>query len=102
MSDISASTKDNGIALWLAMVLIDQQRQVVHFIKERDPQVTARVMESNFFRCVEATQLVGTWDVLCLLDARGARFTRRWYSSSHFEFAVTDVCYCFPIIIIAI
>ena len=83
VSNISASCKDNRITLRPSVVLINQQGQIVDLVEERYPNVAGCVVCCDLGRSIEATELVGTWDVLGLFDAGGAGLARRWNSGSH-------------------
>ena len=81
--DVRACGENNWVALRSPMILINQKCHVVDLIEERNPNVTRRVVGSDFLWCVIASEFVGAWDVLRLFDTRGSRFSRGWDSSSH-------------------
>ena len=83
MGDIGAGCEDYRVALGLAMILIDQEGQVVDSVEEGHPDVARGVVSGDFLWRVEASKFVGSGHVLGLLDARGARFAWRWDSCSH-------------------
>ena len=83
VSDVRACCEYNWVALWTSVILLDQQGQVVDFVKETDPGVAGGVMDGHFLGRVEPAEFERAWDVLGLFDARWARFSGRWDSSSH-------------------
>ena len=89
VGDVRARRDNDRVTLLAGMVPIDQKGQVIDFIEEGNPDVSAGVVGGDLLGCVEAAKFVGARDVLRLFDARGARFSRGRDPCSHHHF-----CFC--------
>ena len=72
MSDIGTCSEDNWVALWLDMVFVNEQCQVVHFVEKGDPDITRDVVVRDFLRRVVPAQFVRPGDVLGFFHAGGS------------------------------
>ena len=68
MGNIGASSEDDRVASGVSCIFVEKEGQIKHLVEEGNPAVAFGVVGSDFFRSIEATQFVWSWDVLGLLD----------------------------------
>ena len=68
VGDVASCSEDDWVALWTSGVLVYEEGQIEDLVEEGDPAVSLGVVHSDFLWSVEATELVGSWDVLGFLD----------------------------------
>jgi len=69
VSDVRACSERDRVTFGLGMILIDQESQIVDFVKEGNPDVASRVVGCHFFRRVETSKFKGARDVFSLFNS---------------------------------
>ena len=68
VSNVTSCSEDDWVALRTSEVLIYEEGQIEDLVEEGDPAVSLGVVHCDFLWSIEATQLVGSRDVLGFLD----------------------------------
>ena len=68
VSNVRSGGENDRVTERTVVILGEQEGQVKHFVEETDPAVSAGAMKGDFLRCIEASKLVGSWNVSGVLD----------------------------------